>query len=80
VGLTGAGVEVTEAGTIHPFFKHPKTPLKAIPNPLDQTQFGRHQNATKLKESTKPFTSIPAPGKATRRPAPINTRLFNRRS
>jgi len=70
VGLTGAGIEVTAAGTIHPFFKHPRIPLGAIPYPLDQIHFGRHQNATKLKVSTKPFISSAAPGKATRRPAP----------
>jgi len=71
VGLPGAGLEVTEVGTIYPFFKHPKTPLKANPYQLDQTQFIRHQNAPELKQSTKPFTSSAAPGKATRRPAPI---------
>jgi len=27
VGLTGAGLEVTEAGTPYPFFEHPRIPL-----------------------------------------------------
>ncbi len=73
VGLTGAVVEVTGAGTIHPVFEHPRIPLKTIPYPLDQAQFDTHQNAPGLKESPKPFTSSAAPGKATRRPAPLNT-------
>jgi len=70
VGLTGAVVEVTAAGKIHPFFEHPRIPLKAIHYQLDQAQLDRQQSATRLKQSTRPFTSSAAPGKATRRPAP----------
>jgi len=70
VGLTGAGLEVTEAGTAFPFFEHLRTLLKAIPYPLDQMRFGRHQNASIFEQSPKPFTSSAAPVKTTRRPAP----------
>jgi len=75
VGLTGAVVEVTAAGKIHPFFEHPRIALKAIPDPLDQTHLGWHQNATRLNQSIKPFTSSAVPGKAARRPAPRNSSL-----
>ncbi len=71
--MTGAGVEVTEAGTAFPSLEHPRTLQKAIRFPLDQTQFDRQQNAPELEQSTKPFTSSVVPGKATRRPATINS-------
>jgi len=69
VGLTGAGLEVTVARSAFPYSKHLKSLPKAIPYPLEQAQFGRHQNATELQELIPPFTSSPATGKATRRPA-----------
>jgi len=65
-----AGLEVTEATRAFPHLEHPKSLLEVNPYLLEQTNFDRHQNATELKESTPPFTSSPATGKAARRPAP----------
>jgi len=69
VGLTGAGLEVTEATRAFPHLEHPKSVLGASHYPLEERKFGRHKNATEQKASTRPFTSSPAPVKATRRPA-----------
>jgi len=75
VGLTGAGVEVTESGTAFPFFERPKTLQMACCSPLDQTRFGGTRAPVDSKNSPPPLTSIPAQGKATRRPASINSNL-----